>query len=484
MLSQDHTNILQILHEAGAGDPLSALSREDLVKRTGLSEERIRQATGYLERQQLIVVRSRHLGIRIFHSYYITPEGIDSLETAARSSPPPPPPPPPQPEIVALTLRIAPQGKRAQISWEAHEIGHHSSKFRPPYDAATLPLVIKALDAVQYPGHPNQGPRFDQAEREQLTRLGLWKDERVAANIDRLVGRVLYDRLLADDEAKIALSGARNAAIANGRTLAYLLRFPPEAIELAALPWELLRDKANPVLLSQGLLSSFVRYLDLDQALPPLLPAGSSLRILAISPNARIPAAVRAEERAARTAAWGALIQAGVVTLEELNPAVPKALVDRIQNGPPVDIIHFYGHGRYKDGEGALLFDTDAGGEDWVSAGRLAAQLGKARLVMLHACQSAMIGAEGLLTGVAPALSAAGVPAVVAMQLTVRIDAATRFAGIAYRALAQGDSVQFAVSQARQALYTEASDGASWYVPTLTIRARDTGPLHLVVRSS
>src|SRR4051812_23653321 len=66
------------------------------------------------------------------------------------------------------------------------------------------------------------------------------------------------------------------------------------------------------------------------------------------------------------------------------------------------------------------------------------------------------------------------------MQLSVRVAAATRFAGVVYKGLARGDSVQRAVSQARQALYVEEGDGASWYVPTLTIRARDTGPLRLV----
>jgi hypothetical protein len=66
------------------------------------------------------------------------------------------------------------------------------------------------------------------------------------------------------------------------------------------------------------------------------------------------------------------------------------------------------------------------------------------------------------------------------MQVSCRIDAATRFAGIIYRALARGDSIQRAVDQARQALYVEEIDGASWYVPTLLIRSRAIGPLHLV----
>jgi hypothetical protein len=173
-------------------------------------------------------------------------------------------------------------------------------------------------------------------------------------------------------------------------------------------------------------------------------------------------------------------VQAGVAKIEELNPATPSTFVDRIQAGPPVDIVHFYGHGRYKDGQGELLFDDPSGGEYWLRADRLGVLPPSMRLVLLHACQSSTISEEGLLTGVAPALSAAGVPAVVAMQLTIRIPVATRFAGIVYRSLARGDSVQRAVSLARQALYVEERDGVSWYVPTVTIRARDTGPMYLV----
>jgi CHAT domain-containing protein len=392
-------------------------------------------------------------------------------QDASQSAPPKP---------IMLTLRLAPQGKNALITWEADEVGHYTSKFRPPYDSATLRLVIKALDAIQYPNHPLEGPKFEQAERDQLAKLNLWQGDRVAVDIDRRVGRALYDRLLADDNAKIALSGVRNAVIANARPLTYLLRFPPDAVELAALPWELLRDNTNPLVLSQGQLASFVRYLDLEQALPPPYAPGKTLSILAVAPHADIPADIRAEERQARDSAWAKLKAAGTVTLEELSPVKVTDLVDRIQRGPPVDILHFYGHGRYKNDHGELLFDAPEDGKVWIPADRLAALLGQIRLVMLHACKSAMVGEADLLTGVAPALTAASVPMVVAMQLTVQMDAATRFAEIVYNDLARGRSIQEAVSRARQALYVESSDGASWYVPTLTIRSRHAEPMRLI----
>ncbi len=58
-------------------------------------------------------------------------------------------------------------------------------------------------------------------------------------------------------------------------------------------------------------------------------------------------------------------------------------------------------------------------------------------------------------------------------QLSVRIDAATRFSEVFYdQLLGQRRSLQAAVARARQVLFTEVQDGTSWYVPTLYLRAR------------
>jgi len=129
-----------------------------------------------------------------------------------------------------------------------------------------------------------------------------------------------------------------------------------------------------------------------------------------------------------------------------------------------------------------LLLDTDDRERDWTSASTLMALLGGVRLVALFACQGAMVGPSehALLSGVAPALSAAGAPLVIGMQLTTRVDAAIRASGIIYRALATGQSVQDAVGLARQALFVEEPDRASWYLPALYIRSRETGPVYLL----
>jgi hypothetical protein len=382
---------------------------------------------------------------------------------------------------ILLTLRFFLNGNNARIIWESDVIGRRESMFTLPYDETQLPLVIKALDAVQWPGHPRQGPQFDPEEIEKLVALKLWQGNRVAIDIDRHVGQTLYQAITSDSEGAAALSTVRDYAAAQNISVSYIFRFPAEAIELSVLPWELLWDERSAVLLSRGRLASCARYLDLDQAIPPLVQPGSRLNILAIAPDAHIPADIRNHERAARNTAWSELVKDGLVQLEELHPVTPETLLDRIQTGTNVDVIHFYGHGRYKDGKGALLFDSPDGGIIWVSADKLATLLGNMRLIVLHACQSAMTGEQEIATGVASALSAAGVPAVVAMNFTVRISAATRFAAVLYRSLANGNSLQQSVNLARQALYFASSeDDKSWFVPTLTVRSRDTGPFYLM----
>ncbi|MDQ2998743.1 MAG: CHAT domain-containing protein [Chloroflexota bacterium] len=392
------------------------------------------------------------------------------------------------PITATLTFGVSLAG--ATVQWEADPLGVRHSVFAPPYQGADLALVISALDVLQYPNYPlhatewqRQRFTFSMAEQERLHVFGLWRDEgRVRADAHQLVGRALYQALAADAEGARVIDTLRNYAAANGQPLALRLRFPPSAVELAALPWELLWDAGPvPLLLSRGRLASCTRHLDLPQALPPARPHHQPIQVLAIAPESDIPADVREEERAARRTAWQPLIDSGQLIVREVSPATRRALVDAVQQSPKPDIVHYYGHGRYKGGEGALLLDAAGGGRDWTSASTLMALLGDVRLVALFACQGAMVapGELGLLSGVAPALSAAGVPLVIGMQLTTRVEAAIRASGIIYHALVAGESVQDAVSQARQALFVEEPDRASWYLPALYIRSRETGPAYL-----
>lgn len=188
-----------------------------------------------------------------------------------------------------------------------------------------------------------------------------------------------------------------------------------------------------------------------------------------------MPSAVRDKERKARLDTWARLDQAGRVRMQELQPATLRELNNYLETAPPVDVIHFFGHGDYVGNQGILWFDSDhhSGGEP-LRADQVATALDSIPLVVLHACRSAMSGKRDLLTGVAPALCAAGVPAVIGMQLTIDADLATRFASVLYEALTQGESLQRAMGRGRKVLYTEDGTGVAWYVPTLTMRSSES----------
>jgi DNA-binding NtrC family response regulator len=377
-------------------------------------------------------------------------------------------------EHIPLTVRVVP-GDPALLIWESYAGGNTRSSMHLPFAEQDLPLLIRALDAVQWPQHPTGGPQFDEAERNRLAQSGLWRDNRVVEDIDHRIGHLLYQAMVADASARSTLESTRNTATEQKQPLAITFRFPPDAITLAALPWELLWDERQPLLLSRGRMASCVRYIDLPQALPPARPSGKTLRLLAVCPAEGIPESLHEEEHQVRTEALRPLMDEGVLVMEELRPARIPALTDRLQEGEAVDILHFYGHGVWKEGKACLQFD-----DALLNASQLAALVSDIPLVVLHACRSGTIAADDLFTGIAPMLSAEGVATVVAMQFTVRVTAANRFSSVLYRNLAKGVSLQSAVAKARQALYVEHKE--SWYVPVVYIRSRDLRPVVLVRR--
>ncbi len=386
-----------------------------------------------------------------------------------------------QHQPVSLTLTFTPRDNDILVRWEARVLGVRHSRLLLPYRGADLQLVIGALELLQT--LRNAGELLTPVQQARLADLHLWHPQGwIQPDASQRIGRALYAALISDPAGAQALQTVRDYAAAEASPLALNLRLPPDAVELAALPWELLWDQAStPLLLSQGRAAACTRYLDLETALPAPRPHRLPLRVLALAPRAGIPAAVREAERRARQVAYEPLVSTGHLVVDEVSPLTRRALVDALQTGPVPDVIHYYGHGRYHNGTGALLLDSPDGGESWTDASTLAALVGGVRMVVLFACQGAMIGpAHHLITGIAPALSAAGVPLVLGMQLTVRVSAATRATSVMYRALVAGWSIQQAVALVRQALYVEEQQRASWYVPVLYVRAHDTAPVHLL----
>jgi hypothetical protein len=401
---------------------------------------------------------------------------------------------------VTLTLRFVPTADGATIWWES-TLGTYKSNFTSPYPAQDLTVVIKALDALQYPEYPDpKHPKHHFSEDEQaiLEKYSLWKKGRITKKAHHIAGQKLYKALIEDREADKALAMVRNAAKEQGRMISYVLRFPDERIELAALPWEALQEQRTPLLMSSGTrdLDWCTRYLNIAQAISPPLPAGQKLRLLALSPQAGTPDTIRQAEREAREKSWQQLKDRGLLEWDELSPVTARELDDWLRNHPRPDIVHYFGHGIYREDEGYLMFDKAGkpGEYELVSASHLRTLLGGIRLIFICACQSAMVldladeseddednedSKGNLLSGVAPALNSVS-EAVVAMQLTVPITAATTFQEVFYEELARGRSLQAAVADGRRTLFVTEGENGNWYVPTLYIRTRDLKPVYLV----
>jgi hypothetical protein len=375
---------------------------------------------------------------------------------------------------LVLTLTFTPTADGARVTWYADEIGSWTSTLVLPFQGTDLAAVMHALESRQ---HPMFQPT--PADIEHLRGRGLVNDhDRVVDDLERQIGQALY-RALVSGQGLVALTNATSQATTTGRPLTLRLLFPPDAVKLAALPWELIWQpgQAKPFIFQGAHQVQITRHLLLDRALASLTPRQGRLRVHSLVPHTgRSPAEV-ADIRRHLTTLWNDL--AGVVDLHEDSPVTVDHL-NRIGESQP-DIVQFTGHGWYADGQGVLLLDPATPGAPAarITADRLAVALRSVRMVVLAACRSASIadGNARMDSSLALALSAIGVPVVVGMQLGIRVTSAITALQTLYRTLAQGQSVQFAVERIRETLYI-AGDPA-WYVPTLYIAAREVGPVRV-----
>jgi tetratricopeptide (TPR) repeat protein len=184
------------------------------------------------------------------------------------------------------------------------------------------------------------------------------------------------------------------------------------------------------------------------------------------------------------------------VAVEFLRPPTLKALTDRLRDRdqPPVDIVHFDGHGVYDPGIGLgfLLFEDDEHKKDLVDAERLGTLLNECGipLVVLNACQSAQPDERNPFGSVAARLIESGIGGVVAMNYSVLVEAAKRLAGSFYGGLAQGHSVGAALDEARYDLLADTKRHTryhpergeetihlqDWFLPALYQQAEDLTP--------
>jgi hypothetical protein len=239
-------------------------------------------------------------------------------------------------------------------------------------------------------------------------------------------------------------------------------------------PWEFAFDPGRQSFLATEEIL-FVRNVLTSVPADPVFRPSGPLRILvaAAQPVSQLPLSVDQEVRVIRRG-FQDLIDSGLVTVDILARVTPDQLHDRLKT-EAYQIAHFIGHGVFDEqrGQGCLVFENDRGGE-YMLGERQVRELFCKRglsLVFLNACESARGGRADFNKGVAQALVAHGLPALVANQYSVTDSSATTFARHFYSSIAQGLSVGAAAREARIAVnYSNQGELIDWAVPALYAR--------------
>lgn len=233
-----------------------------------------------------------------------------------------------------------------------------------------------------------------------------------------------------------------HAALASAERLALVL---DESLD--SLPWEL----------SRGPEGWLVPQLPLVRLTPPESrhPApklDSPLRVLAVpsNPVARDlpPLNIAGEWRRLREV-FEKLTHS--VRLERVTPPTLDSL-RRATLRSPQAVVHFMGHGGQTDEQAVLLFESEAGGLQPVTAKDFALSVGKqAFLVTLNACVSAAPGRTEF-SNLARLLVERGLPYALGMSASIPDGDALTFSRALYENLAAGVDVEQSVFQAQRSL--------------------------------
>ncbi|PSB22889.1 hypothetical protein C7B76_02335 [filamentous cyanobacterium CCP2] len=320
----------------------------------------------------------------------------------------------------------------------------------------------------------------------------------------RRIGQALYQSLFPPDSPlKQVLQHSLRLTEQHNTDLHLRLKFAADSgkrSRLADYPWELLHDGQRFLLHHRVRLSRYIAH----EASPPKLSAQEQIRVLLISARPQGLAQLTQAEQQAIQVGLERAQDAGLVQLQILpTPArrtLNRYLTDCTSEQLP-QVLHFDGHGvfgrrcgnpgcltmhsgikvescrvcgqRLPEPQGYLAFETEEGKPDWQSATQVAALLQPypIALVVLSACQSGMaVAGDSVFNGMAQNLIDQRIPAVVAMQYSVRADAACDFAEQFYRVLGKKEALLKALNQGIREMDVE---GNQWYRPVIYLRWQD-----------
>ncbi|MEP6780530.1 MAG: CHAT domain-containing protein [Gemmatimonadaceae bacterium] len=322
----------------------------------------------------------------------------------------------------------------------------------------------------------------------QDTRLMLVKAG-ASNTILRDLGIRLFELLNRDDVGKrwAAERDAANALNVPVGTVKLRTYLDVRDEELARIPWELLFDKSEGVALSRSDAGMpIVRYSKSVLSKIATTDSGiadSELRVLLIVGCRPEANAVRWLDELRsflelvcpqRNIIDFEIFEAQAQTERGKLKAVLRSAIEDFQP----HILHFIGHGRIENGEGALeLFDASVNNEIAWTAEEFKSFLTQSppRLVLLNACRTSTAAADGdapirVLASMSASALSAKVASVISMQHDITSDAAVTFSKTFYTQLVAQQPLDVAVTKGRIAISDlPEPPGMNWPLPVCNV---------------
>jgi hypothetical protein len=268
---------------------------------------------------------------------------------------------------------------------------------------------------------------------------------------------------------------AARADIEQQRVGGLRLRLDLQPPSVAALPWESLYDPDRNVILAAHPHYALVRVATIYQHVLPWRPVQVSLPITVLIAAPDDPSgAINSEREIAELCRIMGSLGPAYVQVETLTGRFAiTELRNKLATVKPT-ILHFIGHG-----EPTGLWLWQRGRATLTAAQSLRAVMERSpsvKLVFLNSCLAARPAGPHPFAGVASQMLQAGVPAIIAMQYTIRDDAAIDFAHYLYEELIGGSCsgvIDLAMSAARSGLYAANPGDFSFGAPVLWLNSTD-----------
>ena len=244
-----------------------------------------------------------------------------------------------------------------------------------------------------------------------------------------------------------------------------------DAPELWTLPWEGLLDPDNERFLAENADLLIARTLAKveDRAVEPV---HGPPKVLAVLPQPKDSVEISGrEEWESIQKTLKPLVDEGRLRAERLEPPVTLDALRSSLAADPCEVLHIAAHGEpgSQDEKGIVYLEDEYRKKADVRGSELCSALMRStppRLVILSSCHGAHAQVDEAYDGLAQHLVHQGIGAVVAMRSTISDDAAVKFAGFLYSYLAQGQSLENAMVQARGDFITS-HERREWAIPVL-----------------